>query len=162
MQVSEILTGLEKEGVVVTASELGAYLKAKNIAVGDVQPQGLKAIAQSLSAGALSVRDSDRGVQAIPVPAPPRQKAKVGARQAIADVVAKRDTVVADLMVRTGEIASSISDPVAEQKAQQLGQLLGQAEIKAIDEVGDFLLQTLGSSQWLLSGAKEVLEGEIV
>jgi hypothetical protein len=89
-------------------------------------------------------------------------RGKVGARQAIADVVSQRDGVVADLMVRTGEIASSISNPVVERKAQELGQALGQAQVKAIDEVGDFLLGTLGNSQWLLTGAMDVLDGEIV
>jgi hypothetical protein len=162
MQVAEILAGLEKEGVVVTASALGAYLKGKNIAVADVQPQGIKAIAQGMSSGLAPVGHAPKNDAALDVSTTPRPRGKVGARQAIADVVSQRDTVVADLMVRTGEIASAISNPVAERKAQELGQALGQAQVKAIDEVGDFLLGTLGNSQWLLTGAMDVLDGEIV
>ena len=84
------------------------------------------------------------------------------AKEAIDNVATRRDASVADVL----EMASSHADQkTATRKkalAEKLGDQMADSEIKAIEEVCGFFMETLGNSEWLLEGAREILEGELV
>lgn len=100
-----------------------------------------------------------------PPPAkPPASKSKGNgqAKTAIANTAQRRDAKVANVLTRANEIADTLVDKEAESLAQEIGSDLAKSEIAALRGVRDFFKQTTGNSQWLLEGADQVLDGEII
>jgi len=84
------------------------------------------------------------------------------AKEAIALAITSTDRAVADVIHRADEIAAQKLAAVKEARAQQLGDQIADSSLGAIDQSVNFILETIGSGQWLLSGASEILDGEVI
>lgn len=84
------------------------------------------------------------------------------AKEAIASAITSTDRAVAEVIDRAEEIAAQQIAGAKEARAQMLGARIADSSLGAIDEAVNFILETTGNGQWLLSGASEILDGEVV
>lgn len=162
MQGQELIKRMRESGATGSDEAIAAYLTDLGITKVD-SAKDIKELANDFN-------QQGKGVAIAPVakglPSTQRTMTKRGgkrsARDAVADTIASRDTAVSEILDEAATIAQQKTSARKKQIAQELGDRMANAEMQAIEEVADFLQMTLGSSQWLLQGAEEILEAQIL
>lgn len=90
------------------------------------------------------------------------KQVKGKAREAVNELIGSRDSAVAEVANAARAKASEKTAALKNELVEKLADELAQSEMQALNEVAGFLLKTIGNSQWLLSEASDILEGEIV